>query len=433
MKRHRIPMRILVGLLVMGLGAPPGVLGQSSSGSSSRFNHEELAQMLAPIALYPDALLAQIMMGATYPIEVVQADQWVRENPNLKDDRLDAALKDKTWDVSIKSLCHFPKVLEMMSKNLDWTTNLGDAFLAQQAEVMDMIQELRRKAEAEGNLKTTKEQKVVVAGDAVQIEPADPQVIYVPTYNPTVVYGSWWYPAYPPPPIYYPGYYPVAGAAFVGFTTGLIVGSAVTGWCGWNWGNHNVNVNVNRTANFNNVNVQNVTGNWQKWDHNSEHRRNVAYRDSATGQRYGQQSGRSSQERREARGYGEGGLDRQTRQAARGDSGQRADRGQIAANREATGRELQGQGRQGLDRKADQGRVGASTKEAGRRDLGAASGRDRESAFNNAGKGSSERMARDRGRASRSGSFDRASTGGRAGAGGGGVSRGGGGRGGGRR
>src|SRR5713101_4815809 len=155
----RILSWFMIFLLIAPLGAMPQDAGESTQ--SANFTKEELDQMLAPIALYPDALLSQILMASTYPIEVVDADRWVRQNPNLTGDQLDEALKDKDWDVSVKSLCHFPKVLSAMSQNLDQTTKIGNAFLNQQQDVMDTIQELRDKAQAQGNLNTTEQQKVI--------------------------------------------------------------------------------------------------------------------------------------------------------------------------------------------------------------------------------------------------------------------------------
>lgn len=154
--------------------------------------------MLAPIALYPDSLLIQVLMAATYPLEVVQAARWVSQNPNLKGEKLAAALNQKSWDPSVISLVNFPSVLAMMNDKLEWTQNIGDAFLGQKDQVMATIQNLRAKAQAQGTLKTTKEQVVVVQEKTIVVEPADPMVVYVPAYNPTVVYGAWWYPAYPP-------------------------------------------------------------------------------------------------------------------------------------------------------------------------------------------------------------------------------------------
>ena len=178
------------------------------------FKPEEIEQLVAPIALYPDSLVSQILMASTYPLEVVEADRWAKANKTLKGEALTTALEAQSWDASVKSLVNFPQVLAVMSEKLDVTLKLGDAFLAQQKDVLDAIQRLRAKAQAQGNLKTTKEQTVIVEQPAAQttvveqpaapqttvirIEPTNPQVVYVPTYNPTVVYGAWPYPAYPP-------------------------------------------------------------------------------------------------------------------------------------------------------------------------------------------------------------------------------------------
>ena len=187
----------------MTTASPPPVAAQGSP-QAALFRTEELEQLVSPIALYPDALLAQILMASTYPLEIVSADRWVKANPNLQDQVLEDALQTQPWDPSVKSLAAFPQVLTMMNDQLDWTQKLGNAFLAQQKDVMDAVQLLRAKVQAQGNLQTTPEQKVIVKQPAgsqttvVKIEPASPQVVYVPTYNPTVVYGVWPYPAYPP-------------------------------------------------------------------------------------------------------------------------------------------------------------------------------------------------------------------------------------------
>jgi hypothetical protein len=198
-----------------------------------------------------------------------------------------------------------------MSEKIDWTQKLGDAFLAQQQEVMATAQTLRAKAASEGHLKDSKEQKVITekteTTTIIKIEPTDPQVVYVPTYNPTVVYGAWPYPAYPPYYYYPPGY--AAGAAFVGFTAGVIVGSAL--WGGCNWGRGDVNVNVNRYNNFNRTNVSN--GNWQ---HNSANRGAVPYRDQRTAQQYNRGSSPGAQSREAYRGRDAG--TQQVRDTGRG-------------------------------------------------------------------------------------------------------------------
>lgn len=162
------------------------------------YSREELAQMLAPVALYPDVLLSQILMASTYPIEVIEADRWVKKNPWLKDDALDAALLARDWDPSVKAICHFPSILALMSERISETTDIGNAFLAQESEVMDMVQELRARTYAQGNLVTDSRQRVVVEKETIIIRPAGPRVVYVPYYDPLSIYGPWWYPAYPP-------------------------------------------------------------------------------------------------------------------------------------------------------------------------------------------------------------------------------------------
>jgi hypothetical protein len=257
MKRYT-SLRILACLIATLLVAPPGLIAQQAE-QAAVFKQEELDQLLAPIALYPDSLIAQILMGSTFPLEVVQADRFAKQNANLKGDALTKALESQNWDPSVKSLVNFPQVLTMMSEKLDWTQKLGNAFLAQQKPVMDTIQSLRAKAQAAGNLKTTKEQTVIVEQKIIKIESASPQVIYVPTYNPAVVYGAWVYPAYPPYYYYPPGY--VATTAAVSFASGVAMGAA---W-GYAWGNTNYNggsVNINNSQNINinnNINRQNYS------------------------------------------------------------------------------------------------------------------------------------------------------------------------------
>ena len=202
------------------------------------FPADQIEQMVAPIALYPDTLLTNILMASTYPIEVVQADRWVKGNPKVKGADLDKALESQRWDDSVKALVRVPDVLDRMSKNLDWTSDLGDAFLGQQEDVLAAVQKMRKKASDNGALKTTKEQQVVVEKVVVQevekevikVVPADPQVVYVPTYSAPAVYGSAWsYPSYYYPPMYTypPGY--VATAGLVSFGVGMAVGAAVWG------------------------------------------------------------------------------------------------------------------------------------------------------------------------------------------------------------
>jgi len=246
------------------------------------FKKEEIEQLVAPIALYPDALVAQILMASTYPLEVVSAARWSKANPGVKDKALEDAMQQQTWDPSVKSLTAFPSVIAMLNDKLDMTQKLGDAFLGQQKEVMAAIQELRAKADKAGNLKSSKEQTVTTeqqgSTTVIKIEPADPQVVYVPTYNPTVVYGPWPYPAYPPYYYYPPGY--SAGSVFFAFTIGVVVGNAM--WGGCHWGGGNVYINHNTYNNFNKTDIK--TGDWQ---HKPEHRKGAQYRDQASQQKYG--------------------------------------------------------------------------------------------------------------------------------------------------
>jgi hypothetical protein len=246
-KFRKTLMRLMSLSIILLMTLPADVFAQDAA-TKPTFKQEKLEQIIAPIALYPDSLLTQILMASTYPLEVVQADRWAKQNKNMKGDALAKALEAQTWDPSVKSLVNFPQVLTMMSEKLDWTQKLGGAFLAQQKDVLNTVQDLRKKARASGNLKTTKEQVVKVEKEVIIIESASPQVIYVPAYNPTVVYGVWAYPSYPPYPVYPPGY--KAGAAFV---TGVAVGAAWGyAWGHSDWHGGDVNIDVNRNANINN-------------------------------------------------------------------------------------------------------------------------------------------------------------------------------------
>jgi uncharacterized membrane protein YgcG len=287
---------VLCLLMVMQISVPIRVAGADAS-----LTPEQLDQMLAQIALYPDALLAQVLMASTYPLEVVEADRWVRRNPNLDEDSLNDALDKMDWDPSIKALVPFPQVLSMMSEQLEWTEQLGEAFLSQQQAVMNTIQDLRAKASARGNLETTNEQRVIAEQDTIRIEPADPEIVYVPVYNPAVIYGPWWYPAYPP-------YYWGPGVAGLAFAAGVAVGIAwAHGWGNWNWANHTINVNVNRNVNVNNLKNANIQT--AKWQHDPSHRKGVAYSNEANRQHYSPKYAGSADARRDYRGYSpEGGA-----------------------------------------------------------------------------------------------------------------------------
>ena len=412
----------VIGCLILLLAAPPGAFGQTS-GTAGTFSQEQLDQLLAPVALYPDSLLAQILVASTYPLEVVEADRWVKRNKNLKGDQLNDALDQTNWDLSVKALAPFPDVLSMMSEKLDWTQKLGDAFLGQEADVMNTIQNLRAKARAQGNLQDTKEQRVLVQGDAIEIQPANPTIIYVPTYNPTVVYGSWWYPSYPP--YYFNPVGATVAAGVFGFAAGVAVGAAWnSGWGHWNWGGGNYNANVNRNVNINrnNINVANIqTSNWQ---HESARRGGVAYRDQATRERYGQKGVGSADARRDYRGYSQEGQGRGQGDLGRTAGGQVADRrpaerpGAGAGSRPDAASTLQGLQSQkpgggagnrlaGGDSslkgsQAGRSGVGTGTRAGGASSMkGAGQRPSGGGAFQGTGNGSQTRMDAERGRASR--------------------------------
>ncbi|MBL0899536.1 MAG: DUF3300 domain-containing protein [Reyranella sp.] len=283
--------------------------------SNKPFTDAQLDQMLAPIALYPDALLSQVLMGATYPLEIVEAARWSQANPNLKGDAAVQAVKGKDWDVSVKSLTAFPQTLQMMSNQLDWTQKIGDAMIGQQKEVAASIQRLRAKAEAAGNLKTTQQQKVTTqtsnGAGAIVIEPANPEVVYVPYYNPTWAYGPWPYPSYPPP--YYPPPPNYGAALMTGmmFGLGVAAGAAMFGgwhwgWSGSGWGNSYTTVNVNKATN---ISANNFDGNKYRdgrWNFDPAHRGGVPYRTPAERERYGQRSGMDPAQRQQFRGHLDG-------------------------------------------------------------------------------------------------------------------------------
>ena len=335
------------------------------------FSQQELDQLLAPIALYPDALLAQVLMASTYPLEIVSAERWVKANPSLKEQALEDALQQQSWDPSVKSLTVFPQVLAMMSEKLDWTQKLGDAFLAQQEDVMAAAQALRAKALAQGALKDSKELKVTTETQnnqtIIKIEPADPEVVYVPTYDPTVVYGGWPYPAYPPYYWYPPGY--VAGGALLGFAAGIIIGSALWGNCIWG-GPVGVNINVNRYNNFNRTNISN--GNW---NHRVEHRGGVPYRDQRVAQQYGRGEATDAGSREAFRGRADAGRE----SIQRGDFGGRDASGirndsAFDTNRAGQTRDFSNRGNSSLNSSRGSGNLGGGARAGGARGGGGGRG-----------------------------------------------------------
>ncbi|MCX7237188.1 MULTISPECIES: DUF3300 domain-containing protein [unclassified Polynucleobacter] len=265
-KKRGIPSQLLAGLLVTALSLPAVVpVAYAQGNSQTQANKQSQAQLealVAPIALYPDPLVSQILMASTYPLEVSEATNWLRANSNLKGNALNTALQQQNWDASVKSLVSFPPVLEMMGSQLSWTQNLGNAVLAQQSDTMSAIQALRAKAKKTGALQSNSQQTVTSQGsgssETIVIQPANPQVVYVPSYNPTVVYGAWPYPAYPPVAYYPPGY--VAGTALLSFGVGMAVGAALWGGCHWGGGYGGGSLTVNNN-NFNNFN-RNTNSNW---------------------------------------------------------------------------------------------------------------------------------------------------------------------------
>ena len=295
----KLTLRLLAVALALALpqlasAQTPPPAQPASAPPQQLLNAGQLDALVAPIALYPDALLSEILMAATYPLEVVAADRWVNANKNLQGDALKAALDQQNWDDSIKSLAATPDVLDLMNNKLDWTQQLGDAVLAQQPDVMDAIQRLRTKAQANNKLQSTSQQTVSTQQQGgrqyIYIAPTDPDEIYVPYYDPSVVYGPWDYPDYP---AYYwpaPAYIGVGILATgLAFGTGYALGRWASGGNRWgggfNWGGRNIN--VNRSVNVNNINAGN------NWTHNPAHRGNVGYNNPGVAAKFGGNNARS--------------------------------------------------------------------------------------------------------------------------------------------
>ena len=357
---------------------------------------DQLDSLVAPIALYPDPMLAQVLAASTYPLEIMQLQQWLSKHKDLKDKALADAVAKQHWDPSVQALAGLPDVVKRLADDVQWTTDLGNAFLAQQSDVMDAVQRMRKKAQDKGNLKSNEQQKVettvVENKSVIVVEQANPQVVYVPSYNPTVVYGP---PVYPYPPVYYPppGYY-AAGMA-ISFGVGVAMGAMWSGGWGYNcgWGGNN-DITINRNNNFNsnaniqggnraNVNAGNRTnaGN-SSWQHNSQHRGGTPYSNRATANKYGGTTRGSSVADRQAnarqnisnRGQGNRGGVGDNRGGVgdnRGDRGgvgdNRGDRGGAGDNRGDRGGDRAGAGDRGGNRGGGGGdRVGdRSTSSAG--------------------------------------------------------------------
>jgi hypothetical protein len=399
----------------------------------------ELEQLLAPIALYSDPLLTQVLIASTYPLEIVQADRWAKANTNLKGDAISAALAKQSWDDSTKSLVQVPTVLAMMAEQLDWTQKLGDAMLAQQSDVMDSIQRLRARAQANGKLKSGKEQTVSAKTEDdkqyIVIEPTSPTELYVPYYEPAVVYGEWPYPDYAPYYFAPPAGYFARGvlATGIAFGAGVAVGRAIWGNC--DWGRHNINL-LNKNVDINNFN-RNDRNNFSNWQHNADHRHGVRYNNAEVRQKYAKtdvQAGKAA--RQDFRGKegqkvlepgrsGEadrpGGANVADRDRPSADRGSAADRAGAARDRPG-----------GDGPRRDGGKAGAGgAKQVARPSGGSPKATprpspQRDTAFSNVGSGKATRAQSDRGRQS----VQRGGGGGapRVSAGGGGRGGGGGGR-----
>lgn len=294
----------LIAILCAVLILPAGtvlwaVQGQPATTSDSqevKIPNEQLDSLVAPIALYPDPLLSQTLVACTYPLEIVQLQQWLEQNKGLKDKALTDAVLKQNWDPSIQAMAVFPDVVKLLSDNIAWTDNLGNAFLAQQSDVMDAVQRMRAKATEKGVLKTTEQQtvetKIIENKTVVVVEPASPDVAYVPYYDP---YSIWGAPYYPYPPVAYPPYYPTGGR-LLSFGLGMAIGAAWGGG-GWGWnagwgGNNNININRNNNyvSHYNNqrANAGNRYGGANNnWQHNPQHRGGAPYGDRKTATQFG--------------------------------------------------------------------------------------------------------------------------------------------------
>jgi hypothetical protein len=322
----------VVAVLTATVGAPDAfLLAQDASGQGTAAASEEspklpmdqLESLVAPIALFPDPLLAQMLVASTYPLDIVAAQQWLDKNKSLKGEELTKAAEKEPWDPSVQALTAMPDALKKLSENISWTQDLGDAFLAQQSDVMDAVQALRKKAKDAGKLDSTEQQKVetttVENKTVIEIQPTSTQVVYVPQYNPV---AYWPAPVYPYPPVAYPPYYP--GQALISFGVGMAVGAAISGgwgWgCGWHGGGNTININNNNNFNRNSNRTNNISrsGNSQ-WQHNPSQRGGAPYKDRATANKYGGGARGDSAGARSAQAQS-----RQASGGARGGGGDRA-------------------------------------------------------------------------------------------------------------
>ena len=305
MLRPTFSRQLIVAICAVSLASTPvpaGPLLESQGNAQEeapKISNDELDSLVAPIALYPDPLLAQVLAASTYPLELIQLQQWLGKNKDLKDQALADAVAKQPWDPSVQAMAGLPDVVKRLTDDVQWTTDLGNAFLAQQKDVMDAVQRMRKKAQDKGNLKSSEqlkvETKVVENQSVIVVEQSNPQVVYVPSYNPTVVYGP---PAYPYPPVTYPppGYY-AAGMA-LSFGVGVAMGAMWSGGWGYNcgWGgnnditinnNNNFNRNTNVSNSGNRANAQGNRGGGNSWQHNSKHRGGTPYANRSTANKYG--------------------------------------------------------------------------------------------------------------------------------------------------
>jgi hypothetical protein len=370
---RRLGVELLVLLVAAPLAGGEGALLASGSlqqaaptpaaaggTDAAKLSADQLESLAAPIALYPDTLLAQCLVASTYPIDLVRAQQWVDKNPNLKGDELSKAAMKQDWDPSIQALTGIPEALKMMTQDIKWTMDLGNAFLAQQSDVMDAVQRLRIKAKDSGKLETTEQQKVetrvVESKTVVVIEQSNPQVVYVPSYSPTVIWGA---PAYYPwPPLYYPPYY---GGAWFAWGVGVAVGIGIAGGWGCGWGHNDITINNNNNFNRNEINHNRGEGNrgegsrgqgnrgqggrgqggaqakggTSNWSHNASRRGGAPYGDKATASKFGGQTRGEFSQTRNSRTGGASGTQRNlsSRSGAAGAGGGRAGGGPSASNR----------------------------------------------------------------------------------------------------
>jgi hypothetical protein len=412
---------------------PPSARASSSTSQTATIPPEQLDSLVAPIALYPDPLLARVLAASTYPLQIIMLQRWLEKNSGLKDKQLTDAVAKQPWDPAVQELAPLTDVVKRLGDDIQWTVDLGNAFLAQQSDVMEAVQRMRKKAQDKGSLKTTEQQtvetKVIETKSVIVIEQANPQVVYVPSYNPVVVWGA---PYYPYPPIYYPpwGY---AATAVASFGVGMMVGAAWGGgWgCGWGHNDITVNNNFNRNTNINGGNRNNVSGGNRtnvgsgnrastqaagggNWQHNPQNRGGTPYRDRATADRFG--------------GSARGDSVADRRASAQNRIGQQG--GNLASNRSGVGDRSRSAGIS--DRSAGGGGAGNRASgsggrgdQIGSRDL-SRSGSGNRDAFAGGSRGysgSSARSSSSRGSSSMSSAGGASSRGG----GGGGFSRGGGG------